>query len=526
MKNTNNLVVFVISAFACLVFINLIGLNKFWRIDLTSDKKYTLSKASKETVENLSDMVTVSAYFTEGLPPPYAQNSRYVNDLLEEYLAAAKGKFAFEFLDPTKAETTQDKEKKKNKQKNIFGQIVREATSVENELGNLGLQPVEIRVIEDDQQQTKRAYMGIVIRYQEKHEVIPVVQNLADLEINITSLIKKLSRTKHSSIGLIKNKNYAGRIDSFTNLLSKDITIKEIDLATQEVIEPDIDALIVLGAGDHFGADGAAKIENYLALGKSASFFMDRFNIDARSFTASAEGPKSSTYSIINLLTKYGIEIPANLVADAACASLNMQEERSGFTFNVPVKYPFIPEIKNLSFESQITKGLSGLIFPFASALKITPKDNLKIDVLASTSKVSWLEVEPLDINPRRNWSELDISPSGPHPVLVQAIGKLLPSAPESRLVVAGSSVFLWNEFATEANQTIGLNIVDWMLADSSLLSMRARSFLDVPLDADISDTKRQTVKYGNILGVPFLLALYGLIRWRLRESYRKSLKA
>jgi hypothetical protein len=38
--------------------------------------------------------------------------------------------------------------------------------------------------------------MGIVIRYQEKHEVIPVVQNLADLEINITSLIKKLSRTK------------------------------------------------------------------------------------------------------------------------------------------------------------------------------------------------------------------------------------------------------------------------------------------------------------------------------------------
>ncbi|HXW60354.1 MAG TPA: ABC transporter permease, partial [Myxococcota bacterium] len=66
---------------------------------------------------------------------------------------------------------------------------------------------------------------------------------------------------------------------------------------------------------------------------------------------------------------------------------------------------------------------------------------------------------------------------------------------------------------------------VDWMLADSALLEMRARSFADAPLDVNMSDALRQSVKYGNILGVPFLLVLYGIIRWRVRESRRRSMK-
>lgn len=531
-KNTNNVILFIFGIAGCIVLINLIALSSFFRIDLTKDKKYTLSLASKEALNNLSDTVTITAYFTESLPPPYAQNARYVQDLLEEYVSSSNAKLAFEFLDPAKEETLEDKEKKKNSQKNIFGQVIREATSIENELSSLGLQPVEIRVIEDDQQQTKRAYMGIVIRYHEKHEVIPVVQDTSGLEMSITTLIRKLTKVKKTKIGLVKNDSYVGNLENFINLISKDNEVKSINLLKED-IDKDIDALLVIGSGDHFGVDGSFKIDNYLREGKSAAFFIDRFNVEPRNFVAVGEKVGSSTYSILDILTKYGIEINANLVADAACASLNMQEERSGFAFTIPVKYPFIPEVRNLSFDSSITKGISGLIFPFAPSLTITEKANLKVTVLASTSKVSWLEKEPLNLNPKRNWSEVDISPDGPYKILVQAIGKLPnlandkeSSDKDSRIVVAGTSSFLWNEFATEANQAIALNIVDWMIADVSLLQMRARSFVEVPLNVDINDNVRQTVKFLNILGVPFLLIIFGLIRWRIRENNRKMLKA
>ena len=46
-----------------------------------------LVEATKETVSRLADPVTVRAYFTKDLPPPFSTNARYVGDLLEEFFA-------------------------------------------------------------------------------------------------------------------------------------------------------------------------------------------------------------------------------------------------------------------------------------------------------------------------------------------------------------------------------------------------------------------------------------------------------
>lgn len=537
MKKKNNSLFLIVGIVVVLVLVNLISLKGFFRLDLTKDRKFTLSQASIETVKNLSDTMTVSAYFTENLPPPYAQHSRYVRDLLEEYLSASGGRFAFEFIDPAGEETEEDKAKKKDIKRDIFGRIMREPTSIETELSELGLEPVEIRVIEDDQQQTKRAYMGIVVRYQEKYEVIPVVQNLADIEKDLTSLMRKLTRLREPKLGLVKDL-MGLRIEKVSQSLRQSMAVEQIELGGEGDIPDDIDALLVVGSGEHFAEHGAEKIDRFLRKGKSAAFLLDRYTIDPRSFQSQPIGPRSKTHMIFDLLKSYGVEVEPTLVADASCASLNMQENRSGFTFSLPVKYPFVPELMNLSFESQITKGLSGVILPFVANIKIAEKDGLKTHVLAKSSKVSWLEKEPLDLNPKRDWGQANIQPDGPHTLMVEARG-VLPSREsakaegnpvdekplESRLVVIGTSAFMWDDFLSPANQVLALNIVDWMLADSALLEMRAREFADAPLDAELSDTTRQMVKYGNILGVPLLLILYGLVRWRLREARRRSLK-
>lgn len=531
-KHSNNTAVLVVGAIIILVLVNLISLRGFFRIDLTKDQKFTLSRASEETIDRLQDLLTVSAYFTEGLPSPYAQYARYVHDLLEEYRAASKnGKFAFEFTDPASSETSEDKAKKKDMKRDIFGRLVREPTSVETELSDLGLQPVEIRVIEDDEQQTKRAYMGIVIRYQDKHEVIPVVQDLADLEKNITSLMRKLVRERMPKVGLVKD--MAGpSISRVSQALGQNVTLEDVNLSAEGDISDDIDALLIVGSGDHFGEKGAEKINHFLKKGKSASILLDRVNVDPRSFQSQPISPRSSVHHVFDLLKNYGIEIEPTLVADAACASLNMQENRGGFSFSLPVKYPFVPELLNLSFESPVTKGLSGVILPFAASIKVSEKPNLKTQVIAKSSKISWTEKEPFDLNPRRDWGNANIVPNGPHPLMVEARGVLTDEAAnkdakplESRLLVIGTSSFLWDDFLSAPNQALALNMVDWMLADTALLEMRSRSFNDAPLDADLSDVVRQVVKYGNILGVPFLLVLYGIIRWRLRETRRNALK-
>ena len=85
---------------AILVVVNLIGLKLFARADLTEQSIYTLSKASRGVVGNLSDRLTVKAYFTKDLPAPYNANSRYVRDILEDYRAYGNGNFYYDIVDP------------------------------------------------------------------------------------------------------------------------------------------------------------------------------------------------------------------------------------------------------------------------------------------------------------------------------------------------------------------------------------------------------------------------------------------
>jgi ABC-2 type transport system permease protein len=103
-----------IMVFATLVLVNIIGLQFFARFDLTRDKQYTLSEATRETMSALDAPVKVTAYFSKDLPPPFSQNTRYTMDLLEEYRAASNGQLSFELIDPQEQETQEDKEIKKD----------------------------------------------------------------------------------------------------------------------------------------------------------------------------------------------------------------------------------------------------------------------------------------------------------------------------------------------------------------------------------------------------------------------------
>ena len=112
--------------------------------------------------------------------------------------------------------------------------------------------------------------------------------------------------------------------------------------------------------------------------------------------------------------------------------------------------------------------------------------------------------------------SEALQSAPGTAPLLAQ-------SKSDARLIVVGGSSLLWDEFFARPNQALAMNIADWMLLDPALLAMRNRGMAGSPLQADLSDGKRNAVKFGNALGMPMLLVAFGLVRWRMRESRRRQ---
>jgi gliding-associated putative ABC transporter substrate-binding component GldG len=532
---------FIAAVAGCLVLLNVLGVRAFARADVTREKAYTLSKATKDTMGALEEPVVVTAYFTENLPAPYSSNARYVRDLLEEFRAASKGKLAFEFIDPQSQETEADKETKKEVKQDIFGRRFREPTSIEKELTGQGIQPVEIRVIEEDQQQTKRAYMAIVLKHQEKKEVIPLVQNVSSLEYDLTTLVRKLTRPKTPVIGVLQGHDEPKLNEKYRYLqtmLSQMYELRPVELGQKDRFDAGLDALFVLGPKKALAPNELKAIDQFLMEGRSVAFFLDSVHVDLRTFE-----PSEAQHGLQAMLSTYGVTLSDRLVADVKSGNVNVSERRGFMVINQPVPYPFMPAVQRLEGDSAITQGLGDVLFPFVTSLEVKQVEGTTATVLARSSQKSWLENTPPNISPQRDWRAETVTPTGPYPLMAQVAGTLkshfaseanqsgsgtpvvAQSKGEARVIVVGTSHLFQDEFMqNRGNQVLALNIADWMLLDPALLAMRNRGLALPTLKGELSDSTRNLVKFGNALGLPLLLALFGVVRWRMREASRSTI--
>jgi gliding-associated putative ABC transporter substrate-binding component GldG len=515
-----------------LVFVNLFAVRLPLRVDLTRDQTFTLAAATKETMKSLTAPVTVTAYFTADLPPPFSDNARTIKDLLEEYRAVAGDNLSFSFVDPQAEETDEDKEIKKDVKRDIFGRAVREKTSVEKELEALNIQPVEVRVLEQDQAQTKRAYMGLAVRYGEETESIPVVQDVSTLEYDLTTMIRRLTRAKQPVVGVIQGHGELNPDEELARLkvaMEQNYELRPVTMGSgsEAKIPDDVDAILVLGPKSSYSDDELQAIDTFMMAGKAAGFFLDRTNVDLRTFQ-----PTPVEQNLDTLTAAWGIELGTQLVGDVDSASLNVQEKRGMFVVQRPIQYPFIPMLKALEGDTPVTRGIVGVTLPFAVPVYTKKVEGVEVTVLGRSSPKSWLEDASAEgLSPQRDWAAADVTVTGPYELIATARGTLpsfkdptKKSGGEGRVFVVGTSTMLNEQVLGPPNAALLLNLVDWLVLDPGLLAMRNRGLGEAPLSPELSDGTRAAVKFGCTAGVPLLLIAIGLVRWRLREARRVSL--
>src|SRR5689334_5410764 len=99
-KTGANAVVFTGLVIFSLVALNIVASRLFRRLDFTRERVYTLSQPSKDLAAKLPDKLTIKAFISSDLQPPFSQVAQYVRDLLDEYAQASKGKLKWEAVDP------------------------------------------------------------------------------------------------------------------------------------------------------------------------------------------------------------------------------------------------------------------------------------------------------------------------------------------------------------------------------------------------------------------------------------------
>ena len=519
----------VVIIIGILALVNILGSRYFGRLDLTRDQAFTLSKASKDLVANLDDNLTAKVYFTPDLPAPYNDYQKFLQDKLAEYKVYGKGKFNYEFIDPTSADGQQ-------------------------QIQAYGIQPIQFNEMQSDQYLVKNGYMGVAFVYGDMTpEVIPAISSTATLEYDISSTIKKLTRPQKVTVAFLQDETtFTGLSEEFQAAYSALRQLYDVTAVTADTIPADLSVLIVAGMKNSLSDYALYQIDQSLMRGTKVMFLVDSLTVNLNGFTTTP-----ITNSIAAMLTSDGVPVTPGLVADPKAQRISVSSRQGNYTVSNVVDYPLIPLITSFGSGNVITANLQQLSLPFVSSLKVA--DNTQAgqtaSVLAQSSDKSWNMTTTTSINPLQPYTPG--SPKGPFTLAialqgpfssyfantaipappVSADGSLTPapdpsaqinSIADNRIIVVGSSTFIQDFYLMDqANLNFFVNSVDYLTQNDDLISIRSKGLDPAPLK-ELGDGLKNFIKWGTIIGLPALVVILAIVRFKLRKraterTYRET---
>ncbi len=484
-----------------LILVNLIASRFFFRLDYTADQRYTLSKATDDILEELGEPVTISAYFSEDLPPDIEKVRQDFRDMLVEYSSNSDGLIVYEFVNPSESQETEMKAQQS------------------------GIQPIMINVRERDQMKQQRAYLGALVQMGDRKEVIPFIQPGAAMEYALSTNIKKLSVKEKPAIAFLQGHGEASlaSIPQLQNQLSILYSIETIEFTDSTGVPAQYKTLVVIAPKDTIPQLYFSYLDAFIQRGGRLLVALNTVTGDLNNGSGNKQYTGFETW-----LKQRGIEVEDNFLIDASCTNIMVRQQQGPFMMNTPVQFPYLPTITNFT-EHPITNGIESVVMIFASPVRIISNDTSVVAFpLAVTSEKSGIQTPPLYFDVMKQWTLNDFTLSS-LPVAVVAEGKV-PSTSGFKLVVFGDGDFAVNgegqnaQQLSEDNISLMSNAIDWLSDDTGLIELRTKGVTSRPLDASLEDGTKTLLKYLNFLLPIALIIIYGVFRFQLKRKKRNEL--
>jgi ABC-2 type transport system permease protein len=390
---------------------------------------------------------------------------------------------------------------------------------------------------------------------------------MATLEYELTSKVLRVRNKEIKTIGFLSGH---GEPDLEQQLASIDKELKEqyytrpVMTAAGEKIPGDIAALVVASPKKLSERD-LFEIDQYLMSGGKVIFLIDGVAVDERSMRGT---PVDS--GINRLLEHYGVRVLPEVVLDRLNENASF---RSG-PFSIFMPYPFWIRVirQSTPTEHPISNGIESMTLAWASPLEIL-QDRTKdkqVSILAQSTEYSWVQQGYFDFNPKQDYEppeeklqqrvlaaamtgkfasffadkaipaaekkEEDL-PDGkktktgaqdrdstkPEDKQADEQRTIIKESPETKIIVAGNSRFIEENFVAQfdGNRTFFLNAIDWFTIGDALIGIRSRESGESPLHV-ISDQAKAVVRFANLICVPLLLIIFGLVQFSMRRRRKR----
>ena len=268
-----------------------------------------------------------------------------------------------------------------------------------------------------------------------------------------------------------------------------------IQMLPKPEIPSDCTIVVVPGPKHDYLAPEVEALKKYVEDGGHALFLLDPpFKF--------AAGEVDDNAAMMDVLASWGVTVQKDLVLDLSGV---------GQLFGAGAEMPIVTAYDSHAIVKDMKDVATG--FPLARSLEVKSGDKTKVDKLFETTddSIATTNLSSNEIKPSKN----DLK----GPFTLGAAGTYTggKDSGNGRFVVVGSSSFAANGFiGFNGNRDLFLNILSWLSSDEDLISIRPKQ----PTDSQLNMNSRQIsmMFYSSVLGLPFLIVLFGVgIWWRRR---------
>jgi ABC-2 type transport system permease protein len=543
----------------------------FFRIDLTQDKRYTLSVHTKTMLKQLDDIVYFRVYLDGDLPPGFVRLQNAIREHLDDFRAYGGDNIQYEFINPSENPDTK-----------LRNQFFRE-------LYQKGLNPTNLQVNETDGGASQKiVWPGIVVSYRGTELAVNVLKNyvgqsaednlnssVQGLEYELMFALNRLTSQRPTRIGFTQGHGELPDIEvnDLAQSLAQFYTLERVALNENLYSLKDTfhqnryDVLIVAKPTLRFSEKDKFILDQHLMSGGKILWALDAVTIDMDSLSR-----QRSTLGLINdinlddMLFKYGIRLNPVLLQDMQCAVIPVNTAMVGQTPQwTPAPWLYFPLLSPQPGHP-LTKNLDMVKSQFTGSIDTVGLDpRITKHILLNSSKYTRKVTAPVMVDLSIISQPIDeryfnqpfqavavlaegqfesvynnrlapvltnnpdfkfIAQSNPTAIIVLADGDLLRNHVSGTGNNAQPLPLGYDRFTkqTFGNKEFILNCINYLTGNKAMLEARAKEYKLRLLDKPRLKSEKQQWQFINVVLPLVIVALCGWANYGLRRrKYAKT---
>jgi ABC-2 type transport system permease protein len=398
-------VAFVAGIIGVCLLVNALNL----RFDLTADKRYTLSSATRKMLREQKELVYVKVYLEGEMPVSMRPLQRAVRDMLQDMKSFSRSRISFEFINPSSEKSRGEREKtyRELMRKGLFPFTMQEKNA-EGGVTQMDLFPGAIISLGGKQAAVNFVQSNMQVSTEEN--VNNAIQNI---EYALLSAVEALTRKEQKRIAFIEGHGElsAAQVGDITRELSPYYKVNRVTLGGEVSALNTYDLAIVAKPTKPWSEADKLVVDQFIMRGGKVAWFVEPVHVHEDSL---ANGHLTFGFTndvnLDDILFQYGVRVNANVVQDLQCAMIPVNVSPAGMPAKfAPLPWTYYP-LLSASSGSAISRNLNVVKTEFPSTIDTLSTQGVAKEILLTTSQHSLIKSAPFYVGLEQVTEDIDVT--------------------------------------------------------------------------------------------------------------------